>query len=134
MKIELTKCIVKKKDRFLMLKKSKDSRTSNMGKWEAPGGKIDPGEKPEESMLRELKEETGIMCSKLNILITLTGSAGGIDSVCHVFFTEVNSSKVSISAEHDDYGWFTYEEILGLELVQFADLLLPYFKEASKRI
>ena len=30
------------------------------GKWGFPGGKIEPGEEPDESMIREVKDETGV--------------------------------------------------------------------------
>ena len=43
----------------LLLQRSQASK-NNAGKWEFPGGKLDPGESFDEALLREVQEETGL--------------------------------------------------------------------------
>ncbi len=57
-KRQVTAAVIEKDGKILIAKR-KRGRTLG-GKWEFPGGKIEPGETPEECLKRELKEEFGI--------------------------------------------------------------------------
>ncbi len=57
MTIETTTCHIIKGNRILL---KRATRGISKGKWNAPGGKIDKGETPEGSVIREVFEETGL--------------------------------------------------------------------------
>ena len=46
---------------YLMLYRNKKIEDPNEGKWIGVGGKFEPGESPDDCMLREVKEETGLI-------------------------------------------------------------------------
>ncbi|MFC1678412.1 8-oxo-dGTP diphosphatase [Patescibacteria group bacterium] len=54
--------LINEKGEVLLQKKS---RGFGEGKWNGPGGKIDPGETPEEGIIREVHEETGIRINSM---------------------------------------------------------------------
>ena len=55
----VTGAIIPEKGRVLVAKRHPSSRFEP-GKWEFPGGKLEFGERPEECLKRELREELGI--------------------------------------------------------------------------
>jgi 8-oxo-dGTP diphosphatase len=52
-------CALVDEDRRVLIAQRPDGKAL-AGLWEFPGGKLDPGERPEEALIRELKEELGI--------------------------------------------------------------------------
>ncbi len=51
--------VVNKKGEVLFVKRKKEDMKQAHNKWEFPGGKIDFGEHPEQTAIRETKEESG---------------------------------------------------------------------------
>lgn len=55
-----TLCYIIRDDSYLMLHRIKKKNDENEGKWIGIGGKLEEGESPEECLVREVREETGL--------------------------------------------------------------------------
>ena len=55
-----TLCYIEKENCYLMMHRVKKSHDVNKDKWVGVGGHFEAGESPEECLLREVKEETGL--------------------------------------------------------------------------
>ena len=88
------------------------------GHWDLPKGNIEQGERPFETMSREVKEETGIVDlhvypgfeEKIEYFYRRDGRK--VHKTVVFFMAETSTEKVTISFEHQDYGWFGFEEAL----------------------
>ena len=67
-----TLCYIEKDDRYLMLHRIYKKKDMNKDKWIGVGGHFEADESPEECLLREVKEETGLILTawKLRGIIT----------------------------------------------------------------
>ena len=55
-----TLCYIRDCGKWLLLHRTKKDHDENAGKWIGVGGKFEKGESPEECLLREVREETGL--------------------------------------------------------------------------
>lgn len=56
--VEVVAAVVERDGRYLITRRPEGTHLA--GLWEFPGGKLLPGEKPEDALRRELKEELGV--------------------------------------------------------------------------
>jgi ADP-ribose pyrophosphatase len=69
---------------------------------EIPAGKLEQGEKPEVCALRELEEETGYECAKLDWLISFYTSPGFADELVHLYIATGLRQKQDAAATDED--------------------------------
>lgn len=67
-----TICYIERDNKYLMLYRNKKENDLNEGKWIGVGGKFEEKESPDECLLREVEEETGLTLTeyKLRCLVT----------------------------------------------------------------
>lgn len=56
--------------------------------YEIPAGKLEPGENPDHAAARELEEETGHQCRKLDKVSDFYSTPGFSDELLHLYFTD----------------------------------------------
>jgi 8-oxo-dGTP diphosphatase len=106
----------------LVLREAKYDEGTNMGKWDVPGGRIQPDEPFLEGLTREVLEESGLAIEPEEVLgvsenfLTIKGES------CHIvriyYRVRSQTTKVTLSGDHDQYEWidpknYTPREFMG---------------------
>lgn len=79
-----TLCYISCGDKTLMLYRNKKKNDENAGKWVGIGGKLEDGESPEDCLLREVFEESGITLQNYSFrgLVTFVSDLWGTEYMC----------------------------------------------------
>lgn len=67
-----TLCYIEKDDKYLMMHRVKKKNDVNHDKWVGVGGHFEKDETPEECLLRETKEETGLTLERFHLRGVIT--------------------------------------------------------------
>ena len=100
---------------YLLLKRSKSSGW-NSGKWELPGGKLEKGEGFEQALLREVKEETGLMISLERALGIAESELPSMHVVHLIMKGKAYTTGILLSSEHEEYSWIGYDDPITADL------------------
>jgi len=121
------------KGEFLLLRRSENSRT-NPGKWDLPGGKVNPDESLKEGVVREVWEETGISIVPGDIAGEVNFELPEKKVIAIVFNGGYIVADVKLSYEHSEYAWLSLEDILGMNTLPayFRDFFERFANESKK--
>lgn len=101
--------------KYLLLRRNPEKYPEVGAKWDIVGGRISPTHPLMDNLQREIREETGL---ELTSIPTLIAAQDIIKPDKHVvrltYLGEIEGEPV-LDDEHVEYGWFTAQEIRGME-------------------
>lgn len=100
------------------------------GKWEFPGGKVEVGEVPEQALLREIREELGIVVEIQGRMTPVTHSYPARSIRLIPYLCQLNRGEPK-PLEHDELRWLLPE---ALDEMDWAEADLPIVAEWKRRI
>lgn len=129
-----TLCYLVKDGKVLMLHRVKKKNDINHDKWIGIGGKFEPEEAPEECILREAKEETGLTLTSWRCRGVVTFLQEGGEGEYMYLFTADDFTGELIECDEGDLQWVSLDFLDALPKWEgdqiFLDLLwqdAPFF-------
>lgn len=107
-------CYLEKDGKYLMLHRTKKEKDINQGKWLGIGGKLEEGESPEECIVREVKEETGLMLQSYELRCFVTYVSTNWETEYMYVFTSNSFEGELIECDEGDLQWVDKEKVIHL--------------------
>lgn len=124
-----TLCYIEKDDCYLMLHRTKKKHDVNHDKWIGVGGKFELEEMPEECLLREVKEETGLTLLKYRYRGILTFIAEGWESEYIHLYTASEFAGELTECSEGTLEWVPKEKIEMLPIWEGDKIFLRLLME-----
>jgi 8-oxo-dGTP diphosphatase len=109
--IEVVAGVIKDGDRIFATQRGYGDQK---GGWEFPGGKMEPGETPEQALVRELKEELDVDVCVGKKICTVEYDYPKFHLTMHCFWATIASGAIKL-LEHEDAKWLDRESIRSVD-------------------
>ena len=131
---ETTLCYIENDGCYLMLHRTKKKNDGSFEKWLGVGGKIEPGESPEECILRETKEETGLNLTDYKYRGKVNFYSDQWEDEIMYLYTATGYTGQLIECNEGELQWIPMNQVMNLKLWEgdkiFLKLLIenaPFF-------
>lgn len=128
-----TLCYIENNDCYLMLHRTKKKKDVNKDKWIGVGGHAEGNETPQECLLREVKEETGLLLTsyKFRGLITFISDEYEAEMMC--LFTADGYTGELITCDEGELEWVKKSDVPQLPTWEGDAQFLKFLLEDEKR-
>ena len=109
-----TLCYIEKDGKYLMLHRTKKKNDQNHDKWIGVGGKFEDRESPDECVIREVREETGLTLTKYQFRGIVTFCSDEWEDEYMHLFTATEFEGDLIECNEGTLEWVDKEQVLSL--------------------
>lgn len=127
--INTTLCYIEKDGKYLMLHRVKKVNDLNQDKWIGIGGKFEDKESPEECMIRETLEETGLTLinPEYRGILTFVSDKWPTEYI-HLFYADKFSGEL-IECDEGNLEWVPIKDIYSLPLWEGDKIFLKLIED-----
>ena len=126
---ETTLCYIENDGCYLMLHRTKKKNDGSFEKWLGVGGKIEPGESPEECILRETKEETGLNLTDYKYRGKVNFYSDQWEDEIMYLYTATGYTGQMIECNEGELQWIPMNQVMNLKLWEWDKIFLKLLIE-----
>ena len=125
-----TLCYIEKDGKYLMLHRVRKQNDENHDKWIGIGGKFEDGESPEDCVLREAREETGLLLTNYRYrgIVTFVSDLYPTEYM-HLFTATEYEGKMRDDCEEGVLDWIDKRDLLRLPMWEGDRIFLRLLDE-----
>ena len=124
-----TVCYLERGTQYLLLHRTKKENDENAGKWIGVGGKCEENESPEDCMLREVREETGLSVTQHRLRGVITFVSDAWEGQYMYLFTASKWHGAMTDCDEGELAWVERTDMLHLPLWEGDRIFLALLAE-----